>query len=182
MSTFDQAIEYVLHNEGVLSENPNDRGGITVFGISLRFLKSLSPIELKNYGIHDAVTEQTIRDLTEQQAKDILYGEFWQHARFSEIKNQEQCNYIFDMAVNSGIAQAIKCAQRACWACMKRRALVDDGILGDKTLMTINMCGFLLMPALRSERAGYYRLITQSNPENHVFLQGWLKRAYEGKY
>ena len=67
MADFEQAINFVLKNEGGLEENPNDPGGITNHGISLRFLKSIKP---------DA-SEEDIRNLTVNQAKTIYYDHFW---------------------------------------------------------------------------------------------------------
>lgn len=179
MSDFDIAIANVLKNEKGLVDNPHDAGQITNFGISFRFLKNLSRESLVKYGIFEEVSEQTIRDLSLSQAKNIYRGEFWDHAPFEKIGNQDIANYVFDMAVNLGIAPAIKCLQRAVWAVMKRRDLIDDGILGLKTLAAILQCGFLLLPAIRSERAGYYRLTAQVNIMDAEFLQGWLNRAYE---
>lgn len=179
--SFEHAICFALQNEKGIEDRPNDKGGITNFGISLRFLKSISSENLKNYGIFDEVTEETIRSLDLERVKKIYYDEFWIHAPFDKIMIQEQVNYIFDMAINMGISPAIKCVQRACWSVRRKRDIVDDGILGENTIKAINMCGFLLMSALRSERAGFYRLIVQTEVDQKDFLNGWLNRAYEIK-
>lgn len=180
MSTidFDQAVEYVLSREGGLSENPKDSGGTTNFGISLRFLKSIENV--KKYGVFgDILEEDDIRHLTRDQAKALYKGEFWDHAPFEKLHSQNIANYLFDAAVNMGIAPAIKCAQRSCWAILKKKnVVVDDGILGNQTIDSINHCGFYLLPVLRAERAAYYRSIVASNPDQKVFLEGWLNRAY----
>lgn len=180
MDCFDHAVDYVLRNEDGLNENKNDRGGITNHGISLRFLKSIPSKRLRNYGIFtDQVCEDDIRNLTLEQAKNIYRGEFWDHAPFDEIRSQRIINFMFDMAVNMGISAAIKCAQRAVWAVMKKRLiLIDDGILGAETLQMINQCSLVILPAMRSERAGYHRLDVERHPDQEVNLKGWLNRAY----
>jgi len=180
MSDFETAVNYVIRNEGGLTENPSDPGGVTNFGISLRFLRAIAPESLRKYGIFDnEVDEQTIRNLTIDQAKNIYRGEFWDHAPFDRIINQEHCNFIFDMAVNMGIAPAIKCVQRACWAVMKKwEQITDDGILGDQTLAAIRQCGFLIMPPIRAERGSYYRSLVSNNPQLKEFLRGWYDRTY----
>ena len=179
MSDFGTAINYVLKQEGGLSERSNDKGGITGFGISLRFIRSLPIDRLRDYHIFEEPTEQTIKDLTIEQAKKIYYGEFWIHAPFDKIGNQDICNYLFDMAINMGISPAIKCAQRACWAVMQRWELLhDDGILGDKTISTIQQCGYLYKSALRAERANYYRALVIADPSQKEFLNGWFNRTY----
>ncbi len=62
---------------------------------------------------------------------------------------------------------------------MRNRGLADDGILGEKTLAMLNeRCGLLIMPALRSERAGYYRLVLELDAEEKQYTDTWLERAY----
>lgn len=178
MSDFEQAFKYLMKNEQGLEVDPNDAGGITNYGISLRFLKSLPADKLRTYGIFEEVSEQTIRDLRLDQAKSIYKGEFWSAAPFERLRNQDVCNYLFDSAVNMGVAPAIKCAQRACWSIMRKCDLLDDGVLGDRTLAIFGLCGNLMMAAMRSERAGYYRLIEHIG-NNAQFIKGWLTRAYE---
>lgn len=183
MESFDIAVSFVLAKEGGLNENPKDKGGITNKGISLRFLKSLSAGELRSYGIFVGyeASEDDIRNLTEEQAINIYKGVFWDNAPFGKIKNQSNLNYIFDMSINMGINPAIKCAQRACWAVMRQKDIIkDDGILGNKTLSMLNHCGIYLLSAMRSERAGYYKLIAEKDETQHTFLEGWLNRAYGG--
>lgn len=178
MSDFEQAVNYVLKNEKGISNHVNDKGGYTNFGISLRFLKSISPVNLRYYGIFEEPNEQTIHDLTIDKVKKIYHNEFWVNAPFDRIGHQEIANYIFDMAVNLGVAPAIKCIQRAVWSVMRKCSLIDDGIMGEKTLAAIGVCGFMLLPAMRSERAGYYRLVAKEL-DDRTFLEGWLSRAYE---
>lgn len=176
-NNFYDAVNYVISNEGLLSNNPHDLGGITKYGISFRFIKSFSVEKQKKYGIYP-LNDESIINLTIPQAKDIYKGEFWDHANFSDIDNQDCCNFIFDMAINMGISPAIKCAQRACWSIMNKRGIIeDDGILGSETISLINQCGKNLIFPLRSERAGYYRLISEKN-SSQEFINGWLNRAY----
>ena len=181
MSQFDLAVAYILKNEGGLEENERDPAGITNHGISLRFLKALTPEKRKTYRLNnDEPQSDDIRNLTESQATAIYFGEFWTHAPFDKINNQNACNYLFDAAANMGIAPAIKCAQRACWSVMKEKDKpIEDGILGLETIAAINQCAVYFMPAVRSERAGEYRLIAEKNPTEKEFLDGWLSRSYK---
>lgn len=179
MAMFSPALEIVLKNEGGLKETLGDPGGITNFGISLRFLKEL--MNPGRYGIHDPeINAETIKNLTVTQAGAIYQGEFWHAAPFEQIQDQDVANYMFDMAVNFGIAPAIKCCQRAIWAVWNHYMVTpDDGILGHDTLMWIERCKpYVLIAAMRSERAGEYRLIEQKHPDQSTDLKGWLIRAY----
>jgi lysozyme family protein len=180
MAQFDPAVSFVLRNEGGLAEDSADPGGITNFGISLRFVREIPPERLKRYGIFEPITEQTIRELTVDQAKLIYRGEFWDAAPFDKLMNQILCNYIFDMCVNHGIAQGIKLAQRAVWACQKNYEFIkDDGVLGKFTIQAINHCSFMLQVAMMAQRDGFYRRLVALNPSRKADLHGWLKRCYQ---
>lgn len=111
MSSFDDVVDYILAREDGLTQDQSDPGGITNFGISLRFLREVPEDRLRRYGIFDLVNENTVRDLTVDQAKLIYKGEFWDDAPFFKIESQRLCNYCFDMAVNCGVSQAIKLLQ-----------------------------------------------------------------------
>ncbi len=59
------------------------------------------------------------------------------------------------------------------------RDVIEDGLLGPKTIAAINAVDVSdLLAALKSEAAGYYRSIAASNPKQRKFLKGWLNRAY----
>jgi len=181
VALFDPAVNYVLAGEGKLAEaRPSDPGGISNWGISIRLLNSLSPSRRKAYGFsHDLCVPDDVRNMTIDQAKAVYHGEFWTMASFHAIPYQDIADYVFDAAVNMGISPAVKCLQRAIWAVAEDRKLLrDDGILGEVTLGYIKMYGSRVIPAVRSERAGEYRLIAESNLAERVNLEGWLNRAY----
>lgn len=180
MSQFEPALEYVLEREGGVSESANDPGGVTNRGISYRLLKSFDNTELRPYGLCCPVTVADIHALNLNQVSEIYRGEFWNRARFSAINSQSLVNYLFDACVNMGIAPGVKCLQRACWAVARdRTVLVDDGILGQKTLERVNSTSsVLLLSAMRSERGGVYRMIAQNEPSQNIHLDGWLNRSY----
>ncbi len=178
MSQFEQAVQFVLRNEGGLNENAYDAGGITNFGISSRFLREVPLDRLRRYGIFETVDENTVRNLTIDQAKLIYHGEFWADV-FEKIDSQVLCNYIFDMTVAHGISSAVKMVQRAMWATAFERGFIkDDGILGTSTLGYINSFGDELLLAIVAIRGEVYRCLAIVNPKNEVFLSGWLNRCY----
>lgn len=179
MADFETAVKFVLASEGGLEENPNDNGGITNFGISLRFLREVKDENLRKYGIFGVVNENTIRQLVIEQAKIIYRGEFWEENGFEEICVQNLCNYLFDMAVNHGVSQAVKLLQRSvCASAFVRGFLHDDGIMGTKTLDVANLLGDKLLPILVALRVDYCRYLVEINPKNQANLDGWLNRCY----
>lgn len=171
---FDEAVKFVLANEGGLCEHPNDRGGITKYGISAAFLRSFGDRYDRN---RNGIVDDDIRALTQADAVEIYREHFWLEA-YERIQTTYIRNYIFDMAVSMSPAIAHKLLQRATWACAARKDyVIDDGILGAKTIAAVNRCIFLL-PALMAERAGYYRARASERQSQMVFLDGWLNRTY----
>lgn len=176
MAIFMPAVELVLKHEGGLNSSSakNDPGGLTNFGISLRFLKSLSADKLRAYGIYDQeVTEKTIIELTREQAIKIYEGEFWNFFRFGELEEQILANILFDCCINPNPNAAFKFLQRAIWTYTGYKFIKDDGIMGSITIKQANRWGALLVRPIMVERAAWYR--ENSKPE---FIEGWLRRAY----
>ena len=183
MSNFDLAVEYVLSEEGGIETDEDDNGGLTKFGLSFNFLKNIPTERMKQYGMNYADDEhlhQLITDLDIETAKKVYKGEFWSIDLFQKIESQNLCDRYFDCAVLSGIAAATRFVQRAICAYVgDSESLLDDGVCGSKTLEKINFYGDLILPSLRSERAGYYREIVLRKTSQEKFLKGWLKRAYK---
>jgi lysozyme family protein len=182
MAEFEKAIAFVLPNEGGFVDNPNDSGGATNFGLSLRFLRTLPVESLRKYGVFvtpEDLSVENVKELTLDQARNIYKSEFWDNAPYEKIALQCVANYIFDMAVNHGEHQAIKIAQRAVWASYATiNVIKDDGIFGDETLVAIDYLQGHILPCLRSERAGFMRLLAVKNSKDEEFLHGWLNRCY----
>lgn len=176
MNAFDGAIQFVLANEGGLNEDRRDRGGITNFGLSANFLRSFG----NRYDFNrNGIVEDDIKNLTRDQAIEIYREHFWLPI-YEKVLTQYVCNYIFDMAVSMSPAVAHKIVQRATWACAKQKDYIkDDGIFGDQTLHAVNRSIFIY-PVMMSERAGYYRMRAAKEPDQQVFLDGWLARCYRG--
>lgn len=178
MSEFEQAVNFVLENEGGYVDNANDSGGVTNHGISMRFLREIPPERLKKYGFFGDIELGHIRDMPIDQAKIIYRGEFWDLAPFEKISDQQICTYLFDCCVLHGLSQGIKLLQRAIWALKCKKDYVkDDGILGEITLGNLGLMTGRL-GVLIAERAGYCRLIAQINSKDKEFLDGWIKRCY----
>jgi lysozyme family protein len=185
LSNFEDAVAYVLANEGGYVNSPADAGGATNYGISLRFLREIPVERLRKYGIFEPLNEDTIRNLTLDQARMIYRCEFWDTAMFDHIENQSICNYVFDMAVHHGIAQAIRLLQRATWAATGMFGVIlDDGKLGFRTinqvmiLLSDKYLASSFKASLQSERAGYCRLLAAIRSANMEDLHGWLDRCY----
>jgi lysozyme family protein len=157
---FLKAFDYVMKHEGGYVNDPKDIGGETKYGISKRSYPNLN-----------------IKDLTRDQACKIYFVDFWMKAKCEQIVDENIATKFFDLAVHTGIPQAVKLIQRALRSAGEQ--VIEDEIIGVITLQAINKADPTdLLAALKSEAAGYYRLIAQTNPSQQKFIEGWLNRAY----
>ena len=157
---FEHAVNIVLANEGGLSVDPHDAGGTTKYGISQA---SYPHLDIKN--------------LTIDQAKNIYMRDFWQTQPYEDINDFDIAAKIVDLSVNIGAKWANRLLQRA----LKATGVTvnEDGILDAKDITAINQADPTdLLAALKSEAAGYYRMLVTIHPKNSYFLRGWLKRGY----
>lgn len=183
MSDFDKSIEVVLENEGGYVNDPNDTGGATKYGISLRYLRGLGDVD--NDGFLDGdinhdnvVNSEDIKDLTQGLAKDF-YKEIWQANKYWRLNDQYIATKLFDLAVNLGARQANKLIQRAVKAA-SNVDLLDDGIIGEKSIKAINECmPLILLAALKAQADSFYRNLSDSKPQYKKYINGWLKRLYK---
>jgi lysozyme family protein len=160
-SKFLKSFDYLMSHEGGYSNNAADAGGETKYGISKRSYPNLD-----------------IKNLTRDQARKIYFCDFWLKGKYDDIANENIAIKLFDLAVHTGISQANKLIQRALRSAGV--AVIEDGIIGPITLKAINDADSTdLLAALKSEAAGYYRLLANLNPSQQTFINGWLNRAYD---
>lgn len=180
---FDRAMVALLAIEGGLVDDPDDPGGITNYGISLRTLSRLEAVDNDHDGMSDydfngdgAIDADDIRDMDQDQVKKFYYQEFWHKYNYGAMPTNVAIK-TFDFSVNMGPRQAHLILQRALMANGHR--LNDDGRIGNITRALVKVSlPERLVPAMRSEAAGFYRLLVALNPKLEKYLKGWLRRAY----
>lgn len=146
--TFDTAFDRLLGHEGGYTNDPNDPGGETNWGISKREYPSLD-----------------IKKLTREQAKAIYLRDFWNKINADKLPNGIVFQ-LFDFATNSGVQTAIRYFQRAL-------GVADDGVIGPVTshAMLVTSETDMIMQ-LNAERLDYMtKLVTWPK-----FGRGWAKR------
>lgn len=157
---FYKAIDVVLKNEGGLSNNKHDKGGVTKYGISK-----------KSYPCLD------IANLTITQAIAIYKRDFWDPYPYKKIINPNIAIKVFDLAINMGARAAHKVLQQA--LNFLGFDLSIDGKFGNMTLNAVNQANAqLLLSAIKLSASIYYHKIVASNDSQKIFLNGWLNRAY----
>lgn len=161
---FDEAMDFVFRWEGGLCEDKNDAGGITNYGICLRFLKSVDP----------KATREDIKNMTKDKAKDLFYQNFWLPCRCDELSDKVAF-VLFDTAINVGVSQASKFLQRVV-------GVKDDGKVGPDTVNAVkeyieNHDEATLVSEFLKKRSQFYKNIVANRPSQKVFLKGWLNRT-----
>ncbi len=157
---FAPAAAFVLapRIEGGYVDDPDDPGGPTKYGISLRFLKGIVPY----------ATTITIWDLSPETATDLYREHFWNVCSCDALPPGIDL-VVFDCAVNQGPRTARKLLQRAL-------GVEDDGYFGPVTLQAVldadpidTMLDFLARRAKRyAETANFDR-----------YGRGWMRRLFE---
>ena len=165
MASFVAALDFMLPHEGGESNNPNDSGGKTKYGVTQSSLNTFIH-QNPTCGFSDDVFALTLT----QAAFFYAHAGYWFG---DQIDDQRVASKLFDMAVNMGTTRAVKIAQTLL-------GVDADGIFGHASLRAINSQvpsdDFVHRLCLAS--ADYYRQIALKG-NNSVFLRGWLNRAMD---
>ena len=171
--SFDAAFNQTLGYEGEYSDDPDDRGGRTKYGITEAVFKEA----LQRRIIKPIVAD--IRELTRAQAKTIYLFDCWRPLRLDEVLNGTIAAEIFDTAVNMGRKAATLICQRALNYLGER--LKEDGIMGNATLDAINRWARkdarALFVCLNGFQFMQYVAIVGRNATQRKFSRGWTKRV-----
>lgn len=170
---FQHCVRHILEHEGGLSNHKRDPGGITQWGISLRFLRAAG-IDIDGDGNVDA---DDIIALTRPGAIQIYRKYWWDKYKYIAFNEIEVVEKVFDMAVNMGGRAAHKQLQIAINR-IQQKPITVDGILGGQTFGAANSHNpKTLRQSLRDCAKHYYRQIIANNPAMKVFEDGWFRRA-----
>lgn len=147
------AIEKTISYEGGYSNDPDDSGGETNFGISKKAYPNLD-----------------IKNLTIQQATEIYQRDYWDKMQCSAIGDSKIAWKIFDIAVNHGVDGAIRLVQHVV-------GCVVDGVIGPQTLHYINVSNPSdLMYELIHECILQHVHLAVTQNQDIEFLAGWITR------
>ena len=172
---FQYAIKTIIRQEGGLSNNKDDPGSITKYGISLRYLKS-AHICIDGDCKDDS---NEIIHLTLTEADDVYYRQWYEKYGYNKIKNEYLLTDIMSFSINAGSCEAHKLVERAI------KDITNDDIpvdckLTQKTIDMVNLIEPIVFhAAFQQEEEDFYRQIVKRNPHLKVFLKGWLRRIGE---
>lgn len=162
MSLFDRAVERVLEHEGGYVDDPLDRGGETNFGITARTLRDARDSRIVG-------REATVATLTREQAIEIYRAMYWRRAGCDRLPGPLAV-VVFDFAVNSGPATAVKALQRVL-------RVDDDGVLGEQTAAAARRTGERTVAQLCRARLELMADLIARAPEQKRFRGGWFARV-----
>ena len=154
--SFSKVIKMVLEHEGGYVNHPSDPGGETKYGISKR-----------------AYPDVNIADLTEEDAEELYFKDYWSRIKGEELPAGVAC-VVMDYAVNSGISRASKALQSVCGISN------GDGIIGPASLNAVwttvrNDGEESVVNAVTEQRQGFIRGLKIYE----TFGKGWERRITE---
>jgi lysozyme family protein len=149
-SRFQWCVDRILEREGGLTNDPQDPGGVTNFGITQRDHPELDIVHL-----------------TRAEAIAVYKAEYWDACGAARVPQPIDL-YLFDAAVNQGVGRAIRMLQIAV-------GVSADGIIGPVTLDALAQIGINEAAARFMVQRTLHYLSLSTFP---TFGRGWLKRLF----
>lgn len=181
---FERAFQRTLGHEGGWSDHAADKGGATMLGISLRFLRALKDADRDGWldgdlNLDGAVDGKDVRMVDGEKARKISRAYFWDALRCGEIGSWEAAARVFDLSFVLGGHWAARVLQRACAQC--GIPIEVDGVIGSQTLGAVNALaradGGAFLAALQDQAAARFQEIIAGDSSQEVFRDGWMARA-----
>lgn len=160
---FQRSLAAVLAHEGGYVDHPVDPGGATNMGITHKTLarwRKVSPWW--------NLPKSAVQNLTKDEAGKIYRAQYWNTVRGDDLP--AGLDYaVFDYAVNSGPARAVKDLQRVL-------GVGVDGIVGVETLSALTASNIAnVITGLMDRRMAFLRSL-KTFP---TFGRGWTRRVNE---
>lgn len=155
---------YILLVEGGYSNDKNDKGGETKYGITKEIARE--------YGY-----KGNMRDLTKTTAQKIYEEKYYKARKLDKIKNDKMTLSIFDFSVNAG-RYGIKKAQEAVNKVYGKNVISVDGVIGPQTLKYLNKVNpAKFLSVYHNLQREYYKTLAKNDTTQNDFLTGWLNRV-----
>ena len=188
MANCEKLIPFIQKWEGGFANDPTDRGGATMRGITLATFRAYRKAK---GGATPSVAD--LKNLSDAEWKAVYKTMFWDKWKADSIQSQKIANILVDWVWGSGV-HGIK----------KPQALLGvkvDGIVGDKTLSAVNFADpEELFDAIYQERVKFLNAIVSNSvaayekkigrKATHAellkytqkrFIKGWLNRLQDIK-
>lgn len=174
-AAFNRVVPHVLHIEGAYSNDPDDSGGETNWGITKAVARAFG-------------YQGRMRDLTQEQALSIYKQRYWDLLRLDDVAalSEPIALELFDTSVNVGQDFAGTCLQRCLNALNREQSDYPDakvdGLVGKLTIYSLRLYlqkrgklgEQIMLRALNCLQGCKYIGISENNPTQEKFLNGWL--------
>lgn len=182
LASFEKAIPYVLKHEGGFSNDKDDNGGITNYGLSQKYLEYLAKkepyiINEVDLNYNKKVDSYDICNMNLDKAKEIYYNEWWEKYGFGKLNYQPLATKLFDMAVNMGAARPIQWLRSCCDKFPPSKSLS----ISDAEAQYINSLSEIeknmIVDKIEDLAIDFYKSLAHNNPSQQKYLSGWIKRT-----
>ncbi len=168
---FQQAFEWLMKVEGGYSDNPNDPGGATKYGVTLK--------ALREFHHNENLSKEDVFNLTLSQAQDFYFNSYWKPLGLEKCISQDVCTILLDQAVNRGVgaveAQLRQLLDAKISPSFQNQIEILNFYESERDKVPYLMQGFILNFLVLSLKS--YSEIVIKHPERIAFLRGWTARV-----
>lgn len=177
VDNFEIAFARTLGLEGGYSNNPNDPGGATKYGITERVAR-------------DNGYQGDMRDLPLAVAQKIYRKNYWDSLKLDNFVSP-LASKIFDAGVNVGTKRVAQWLQTALNAFNNKQQfysdIVVDGAIGPATIAAYNKlverrgssANAVLIKAINCLQGAYYLNLAGDNSKFESFMYGWISNRID---
>jgi lysozyme family protein len=156
-SNFNTALTATLVYEGGWSDHPRDPGGATMKGVTLARYRA--------WKRDPNITKTQLREISDADVKAIYRDGYWRTVAGDDLPSGLDLA-MFDFAVNSGPARAVKTLQRIV-------GVPADGVMGQLTLSAVRkQFAADMIDELCNARLAFVRSLSTFD----AFGKGWTRR------
>jgi len=171
--TIQIMINDILNREEVFVDHSAGDGGPTRYGINQKVLSEF---------LGRSVNRDDIVGLSSSMAATIYRQRYWHKPHIDRLPLAMQ-PFLFDASISHGPKSAVSQLQRA----INRAAVVggieEDGQIGPHTLqaaqLSFERLGSAFLTILLQQRARLYAHIVENDPDQRIYLAGWINRLRE---
>jgi len=178
---FRELIDGVLGREGGYANHPADKGGETMWGVTIARARA-------------AGFRGNMRDMTRAEAVEIYRLYYWTQPGFDRIEEMDPqlAERLFDAGINCGTGRAGQWMQRALNVLNGRGSLYADMIVDGQcgAITRAALASFIhqrgqegrrvLREAVKAFQAWHYLNLAESDASQEAFIYGWLRTRILG--
>tara|TARA_B100000902_G_scaffold399819_1_gene472749 strand:- start:3433 stop:3960 length:528 start_codon:yes stop_codon:yes gene_type:complete len=163
LSNYIAGLEMVLGHEGSFSDDPDDRGGATMMGVTQKVYEEWMGRE---------VTKDEMREMPREHIDQIYKDNYWDVIQADLLPGGLDIA-VFDLAINAGTGRSAKILQSIVGA-------KEDGAIGSRTIEKVMQHNPSdVLEKFTKKRKEFYDSIVKNNPSQKKFIKGWTRRNKE---